>query len=65
MHKTLDECYTSTLRVVVNIRLGTYVTNDKLYNGVHKVNYKIAARRMRPAQHNQRHQELPASKSVM
>lgn len=53
------------LCVVVNISLGTHATNNKLCNGIHGVSYEEEARRMRAAQHSQRHQELPASKLVL
>ena len=65
LQKSLDGCYTRTLRVVLNISKSAHVTNENLYGGIFRVSNKIAARRMRLLGHCQRDQELPASKLVL
>ena len=65
LQKSLDGCYTRTLRAVLNISRSTHVTNKILYEGIPRVSEKITGRRMRLAGHCQRHRELPASKLVL
>lgn len=65
LENSLDACYTGMLRVVLNINKSAHVTNKTLYEGIPRVSEKITARRMRLADHCQRHHELPASKLVL
>ena len=65
MEKQLNGCYTTMLRLAMNVRGNDHITNEELYGSLKPIASKIQERRMRLAGHCIRHQEEIASKLVL
>ena len=61
----LNGCYTRLLRQALNIKPGTHIRNEDLYQEIPPLSDKIRTRRMRLAGHCYRHVELSAQRLVL
>ena len=65
LEKSLNGCYTSMLRAVLDVKWYHHVPNSEVYRNTNKVGDTVAARGMQLAGHCFRHKKLPASDLII